>query len=199
MPEYFTLAELRALPGLSDTSVYPDARLEAAAAYVVEVIERVVGTCFIARSVTETHDGGRMGIPLRSNYIQSITSATESGAAVTDTLVNKDGAGVVYKIPAGAVYPIPWLPGFANVSITYVRGYSSVVPADLKEAALYASRQRLITTSPNAGQTTRRTRLTTPEGTFDFAMPGRDAPFGMPEVDEVVVGYRDRLDVMGFA
>lgn len=201
MPEYFTLAELRALPGLADTGAYPDARLEAAAAFVVETIERVVGTSFIARSVTEQHSGlnGRLGIPTRKPYVISVTSATESGVAVTDSLVALDGSDVIYKFSAGSRVPTPWQAGMNNISITYQAGYSSAVPADLKEAALYASRQRLITTSATAGQSTRRTRLTTEAGVFDLAVPGEDAPFGMPEIDAVVIGYRDRLDCHGFA
>jgi hypothetical protein len=89
VPEYFTLAELRTLPDMSSES---DSRIEAAAAWAVGIIEREVGTSFVARTVTgEIHDGGTDAIVLDRPYVLSVTSATENGAAVTDTLRVRDG------------------------------------------------------------------------------------------------------------
>jgi len=32
-----------------------------------------------------------------------------------------------------------------------------------------------------------------------FVQPGGDRPFGFPSVDAVIIGWRDRLNVFGFA
>lgn len=202
MPDYFTLAELRALPDMSDAVKYPDAAVELAADYIVDVIERVVGTSFVGRSVTETHDGlGRYGIPVRRPFVLSVTSAAENGVAVTPVPVDLDGTGVLYKYAAGATSPTPWVSGRANVVITYVSGYSLLadIPGDIKEAALQGTRSRLLSTRGSAGQHTRRTRLTTEAGVFDLATAGKEAPTGYPEVDAVILGWADRLDTLGFA
>jgi len=103
-PDYFTLAAFRLLPDMSNTTKYPDANVLAAAQYVTAIIEREVGTSFIARTVTgELHDGGRQEIPLRRAYVLSVTSATEDGVAVTDTL--RATSGVLRRFAAGSYIP----------------------------------------------------------------------------------------------
>lgn len=199
MPEYFTLAELNALPNMGEGR-YTDARKEAAAAYVVGIIERVVKTSFVARAVTdERHDGGRDGIVLRHPYVVSVTSATESGVAVTDTLrvVN----GVLRRFSSATSFaPVSWSSGIGNVLVTYQSGYSSTAPADVKEAALLATRWRLIASNSNSDMNARQTSMTNDMGgTTQYAVAGAERPTGYPEVDAVIIGWRDRLNVFGFA
>lgn len=197
MPEYFTLAELNALPNMGEGR-YTDARKEAVAAYVVSIIERVVKTSFVTRTVTnERHDGGRAAIALRHLYASSVTSATEDGVAVTDTL--RVSNGVLRRFSSATDFtPIAWTSGTGNVLVTYQAGYSSTAPADIKEAALLATRWRLIASNSNSDMNARQTSMTNDMGgTTQFAVAGSERPTGYPEVDAVIIGWRDRLFVPG--
>jgi hypothetical protein len=199
VPDYFTLAELDALPNMTEGR-YSTARKEAAAAYVVGIIERVVGTSFVARTVTdERHDGGCDAIVLNSAHVLSVTSATEDGAAVTDTL--RAQGGVLRRFSGATSFtPVRWSTGVGNVLVTYQSGYSATVPDDVKEAALQATRWRLMATNSNSDLNARQTSITNEMGgTVNFAVAGTDRPTGYPDVDAVILGWRDELDVFGFA
>lgn len=199
MPEYFTLDEFRTLPQMGNNSTYTAARVDAVEAYVVAIIEREVGTSFVPRTVTaETHDGGCNTILLRSPYIRSVTSVTENGVAVTDTFTAVDG--VLRRFSAGTYTPVWWTSGTGNVAVTYEAGYSATPPADIKEAAMQATRWRLLATNSNAEMSSRQTSMTNDMGaTIQFAVAGADRPTGYPEVDAVIVGWRERIRVPGVA
>lgn len=198
MPDYFTLAELRALPEMSDAATYTDARIEAAAAYVVAIIEREVGTSFVARTVTnEMHDGGADVIVLDSPYVLSVTSVTEDGVAVTDTLRAPDG--VLRRFLPNTYTPSYWTGGSGNVLVTYQAGYSTTPPADIKEAALLATRARLLETNSNAGIDDRRTSVNTDMGVINYVVAGENRPTGYPQADAVILGWKRRLNAGGIA
>jgi hypothetical protein len=191
-PEYFTLAELRALPDVSDTVRYTEARCLAAAAYVTAIIERECNTSFISRAIAgEVHDGGCYEIFLTKPWTLSVTSATENGVTVTDTLRLKTGA--VLRFATGSYVPRPWLQGFGNIAITYAAGYSAAPPADVKEAALQGTRARLLTMDSQAGVEDRRTSLSTDMGVISYVIAGEGRPTGYPEVDAVILGWKKRL------
>lgn len=196
--EYFTAAELDALPNMGEGR-YTTARKEAAAAYVVGIIEREVNTSFIARTVTaEEHDGGSDAIVLDKPHVLSVTSATESGVTVTDILRAKDG---VLRRFASATSSTPgrWATGIGNVLVTYQAGYSATVPADIKEAALQATRWRLIATNSNSDMNARQTSVSNDMGgTINFATAGPDRPTGYPDVDAVIVGWRRKLNTVTY-
>lgn len=193
MPEYFTLAELRALPDVSDTSAYPDATVEAAAARVVSIIERECWqTSFISRTISgELHDGLDGDIFLNKFWVLSVTSATENGVTVTDTLRHKNGQ--VLRFATGSYLPRGWLPGVQNIAVTYVAGYSATPPADIKDAALQATRYRLLSRSANVSMNDRATSITNEFGNVNLSVASSATPFGIPEVDSVIVGYRNLL------
>lgn len=196
MPDYFTLEELRALPDVGDATRFPPERVEVVAARVVAIIEQTVGVAFVGRTITnEMHDGGR-AVVLREPHVQSVTSATENGAPVTDPLTATVG-GVLVRGTGGRA--IPWAPGVQNIAVTYVHGYSVTPPADIKEAALQATRWYLLANSAESSIDARRTSLNTDMGVLGFSIADADHPFGYPEIDAVVIGWRDRLDVFGFA
>lgn len=198
MPEYFTLVELNALPNMGEGR-YTDARKEAAAAYIVGIIERVVKTSFIARTVTdERHDGGSYGILLNKPYVLSVTSATENGVAVTDILRASDGILRRFAT-ASSTTPSYWSAGVENITVTYEAGYSSTVPADIKEAALLATRWRLMASNSNSDMNARQTSMTNDlGGTTSFAVAGVDRPTGYPEVDAVIMGYARSLNTVTY-
>lgn len=195
-PDYFTLTEFRQLPDMDDTNQYPDDRVLAAAAYITGVIEREVGTSFIPRTATETFDGtAGDDIVLASHYVRSVTSATVDGVALVDTL---DAPYGIVRHRTGNT-SVSWTTGLGNVVVTYVYGYSATPPADIKEAALRGTRAYLLETSSRAGVTDRRSSVTNEQGTVSYVIAGRDNPTGYPMVDAVIIGWRDRLWLPGFA
>jgi hypothetical protein len=193
VPDYFTLAEFRALPDMDDSAQYADARVEAASDYIVGVIERTVKTSFVARTVTdERHDGGRDAIVLREPSALSVTGATENGVTVTRTL--RVAHGILRQFASATSYtPVRWSDGVGNIGVTYSAGYSTVPPDDIKEAALRGTRAYLLETSSRAGVTDRRSTITNDQGTTTYVMAGPDHPTGYPQVDEVILGWRSRL------
>lgn len=197
--EYFTEAELRALPQMDNETKFTLARCEAAAAYIVAVIEREVGTSFISRTVTgQTYDGdGTSVLRLRTPHVLSVTSATVGGVAVTDTLTVR--GGLLRRYASGASVPGMWAKGLDNIAVTYASGYSSTVPADVKEAALKGTRAHLLSTMANSAMDDRRTSMTSDMGTVSFVVAGADRPTGYPDVDAVIMAWRKRLNVYGWA
>lgn len=193
--EYFTLTEFRALPDMGDVSKFSDARVDEAAANIVKIIEREVGTSFIARTVTdEVHDGGVYEVILKKPFVLSVTSATENGTAVTDTL-SVSTNGLLQRFASGSYVPKAWLSGSRNLRVTYQAGYSSTVPADIKEAAMRGTRAYLLETRDQAGVIDRRATMTNLDGgSTTFVIAGKDHPTGYPQVDAVIVGWRDRLN-----
>lgn len=192
MPDYFTLAEARDLP---DMAQFNDARIEAAAAGVVSIIEREVGTSFVARTVTdEIHDGGCGAIVLGASYVISVTGASVSGSAVVGTLTAQHG---ILRMPSGTT---TFATGNGNVQVTYQAGYSTEPPADIKEAALKATRWKLLESKSNSDVSARQTSMTTDMGgTVNYAVAGPDRPTGYPDVDAVIVGWRDAIRLPSFA
>lgn len=196
MPDYFTLAELRALPDVSNTVKYPEDRVEAAAAHIVGVIEREVGTSFITRMVVdEAYDGGSDRIALRRGYVQAIVSATEDGVAVTDDLIVRHGT--LLRLSGG--FPVTWAAGYSNVVVTYEYGYSTAPPADVKEMALKGTRAHLMATVANSSINDRQTSQTAGDSVINFVVAGSERPTGYPEVDAMILGYKRLLNVGSFA
>lgn len=199
MPEYFTLPELRALPDMADVVKYPDAAVELEAAHVVDVIERNAFP-FVVRQVTgEVHSGTRANrqnrsITLSKRYAREVTGLTVNGVAFTASELDEllVVRGVVHRYEGGAVSPSPWSYGVRNIVVDYTHGFSETPPDDVKRAALQATRVCLLTNRGRAGVSDRATSITNELGNIKLATAGVDGPFGIPEVDEVVLGYKRR-------
>lgn len=199
MPEYFTLLELRAMPDVGDAVKYPDATVELAAAYVVSVIEREAFP-FLERTVVgEKHSGTRANrnnrsLVLSKRLVRSVTALTENGVAYSagDLAQLVLDRGVVQRIPALGSSPMPWLEGVRNISVSYTYGFSAAVPGDVKEAALQATRARLLAVRGKTGASDRAKSITNEQGTVELSTAGIDGPFGIPEVDSVVMSYAKR-------
>lgn len=196
--EYFTLDELNALPSMTEGR-YSSVRKEAAAAWAVGIIERECETSFIARTVTdEVHDGGGHAIVLKTPHVLSVTSATENGIAVTDLLKVRHGVVRRYASATSST-PGRWADGIENIEVTYQAGYSTTVPPDIKEAALQATRWRLLATNSNSDLNARQTSITNEMGgTVNFAVAGPDRPTGYPDVDAVIMGWKRRLNTVTY-
>ena len=195
---YFTTAELRALPDLSDTSRFPDARLVAAHDWVVAIIERECGTSFIATTVTETLNGtGTAALFLSSPYVRSVTSVSVDDVALTapelaDVLIQH---GALYY--SNGTYWSQATRG--NVTVVYTAGYSTAPPADLKEAALRGARNWLLTNDAWSGKDTRATSITNEFGNMQLSVAGPDRPTGLPEVDATIMAWARKVRIPGIA
>lgn len=199
---YFTLAELRALPDMSDTIKYTDARVTAVQGDVESVIDRSVRSSFDEKSFTDTLDGGREALRLSRRFVRSITSVTEDGVALTaGQLLDVIVRGSVLRRRSSGSYStlLTWEPGVQNIVVVYTAGYSATPPADIKEAALKATRYRLLTTDGRSGASDRALSIQNEFGNVQLSTAGPEHPFGLPEVDEVVMGWSKRLAVPGIA
>lgn len=192
MPDYFTLEELRALPNVSDAARFSDARVEEAAAYLVGVIEREVGTSFVTRTRGPVVlDGGAAYLdldPMARDLVLVLidgVNATSACRVRGGTLRRRDG--------------IPFAPGTENIEVTYLSGYSTEPPSDVKEMALLGTRAHLIATADGTLTTSRETGLQNDFGNITYAIAGKDRPTGYPEVDAMIVAWREKLQVFGFA
>ena len=195
--DYFTLAEARALPDIDDTSKYPDARVTALGEYVQAVIESACQTSFAARTVVETLDGsGTTRILLKTPYVLSVTSVTIDGVTSTDTFSAQ--RGVLERRLTGSYTPLTWTEGRRNIVCTYQAGYSSTPPADIKEAALQATRARLMSSSAFSAIDDRRTSISNEMGVVSFITAGAKQPTGYPEVDAVINRWARKLNTVTF-
>ncbi len=199
-PDYFTMLEFRQLPDMNDTSKFPDARVLAAAAYITGIIEREVNTSFVLRSVTETLDGtGSSMLPLGSAYARTLTTVTLGGTTVDVAALSVYGGILRYGMGTSLARYV-WTYGLGNVVVTYQAGYSTVPPADVKEAAMRGTRAYLLETSSAAGVMDRRSSVTDGLGTTtSYTLAGPKNPTGYPQVDSVIMGWKAQLDVFGFA
>jgi hypothetical protein len=204
--DYFTLAELRAMPDMNDFTKYGDARLTAAGEWIQALIEREVGTSFVPRSTVDVLDGSDQdrwgGLFLSKPFVLSVTAITSNGVAFTAPQLAEVSvqSGILYRRPAGSYGGYtPWDAGCRNIVVTYSAGYSTTPPSDLKDAALQGARYRVMRTAVSVGISDRATSVTNDLGNVQLSIPGSDRPTGLPEVDQVIVGWRDKLNVFGFA
>ena len=202
---YFSLPELRALPDMADVVKYSDSRLTAAGDWIETLIEREVGTSFVARSVTDTLDGNCQeydgGLKLSKRYAQNVTAVTSNGVAFGGPALAEVSVrnGYAYRRTAGDYTGfIAWDYGTRNIVVTYNAGYSTSPPSDIKEAALQGARYRVLSTDDKSGISDRALSISNEQGTIQLATPGTRFPTGLPEVDAVIVGWRNKLDLYGF-
>lgn len=184
---YVTLAEIRALPNLADVTKFPDAKLTAARDWFEAAFERYTAVSWVLRTVTETVSGdGGTTLLVSKMFPRTPTAVSLTSGGVATAFVAADLADlVVYD--HGALVRLSrgtWPAGNRNVSITYQHGpppgYADVPPADVKEAALMAIRDRLLNPDPN-----RQFAVSTELGIVRNSTPGPRSPFGIQFVDEV--------------
>lgn len=188
---YFTEVELRDLPDVSDATKYPTARVEAARAWIEAIIERECGTSFVVRDHTDVVDGGNRTVSVR-RYARAVTAVSVAGVALTAAEL----AALVIT-PTGQLYRTSgyalWPKGIQNVSVTYSAGYSTTPPADLKDAALWAARWKLL--DRKSGIPDRALSIANEFGNINLATAGRERPTGLPEIDATIVAWRRKTRI----
>lgn len=205
--DYFTIDEIRDLPQMDNSTKYTDGRITKAGDWIEGIIERKCGTSFVPRQFTEIVDGDtqspRGGLLLSKPYVLSVTAITSNGVAfdapALALVTFRDG--LLYKMsPGNHAIGDFWDPGIRNISVTGNSGFAAEPPADLKEAALSAARDWLLRRYGQQGVSDRAMSLQTEMGNTVFATANDlFRPTGIPDVDAVIMGYANELNVFGFA
>lgn len=195
---YFETADFRDLmPDMGDESRYPDQLVETCRDAVEALIESVTGASYNPRAVTETLSGtGSFAILLSRPDVVSVTSASVGGTALAGAdLTGLTFAAGVLKRPVGSV----WDFGYDNVVVTYQAG-AAAPPADLKLAAMEATRDRVMQLQERSGKVSdRATAITNEFGNYSLSTADKDHPTGLPQADAVIMRYARKRRVFGFA
>lgn len=184
MPDYATVAEATTHPSFEPVTA-SDARVGEVLEQVEARIEEATDRAWVPRTATDRLVGDGTGtLFVRRLRPRSLTSVTVDGDDVADLSGWK-------LLPDGRlVKPSGTFAEDVIVEVTYEHG-ADEPPADLRDAAIRAAATRLVhEANPRVGE---RTDSIVSEGqTINFAnMPDdkRGRPFGMPDVDAVVMSY----------
>lgn len=139
---YFELAELRAMPGLSDTVKYATSKLAEARTKAQDEIESAVGASFVERYGETTFTGRCANYVLLPAYVRRILSGSYAGVAYTD------GELATMQVrPYGQVVRTSGYFGTAttgDVILRYVHGWTTLPPTDVHGIALELARQHAL-------------------------------------------------------
>lgn len=197
-PDYFTLDEFRTLPDVPP-SEYSDAKVLAAAAHFTTIVERETDHAFIPRTITDVLDGtGTSNLILTRNNVRSLTSCTVDGVTVDVALLTTRHGVLRYKTNSGGwrkTFPC----GAGNVTVVYSAG-DATCPADIKDAVMWATRDRLISQNETSGSWDRKSSVSNAVGdTIQYVLPGEKRPTGYPELDALIASYVRNTASFGFA
>ena len=183
---YFTLEEARSIGGIS--SSISDAEIESVRCSVEDQIEANCDTSFVSRLVVEelSPNPGEPFVRLTEAYVLRVVSVEDHGVDITDEVV-ADGR-YLWREPRG------WSPGLRSVRVVYEAGWSETPPEDLRRAAINATRYRLLEEA-RVGTPSNVVTIGTDVGTVRMAVASLKAPFGVPEVDAVVLRWAQKVGV----
>lgn len=186
---YVSIADLRGLQNLADTSKFPDVKLVAARRWFEDLAEQYTGLAFVPR-YGRIWLSGNAGSSLLSTVgpLRSLRSARVYGDATTYTAFTAGELADVH-VDSWSLYRRTlgyWNYGTRNLLLEVEYGYDRP-SGDIREAALVAIRSHLL--NDQAG----RPMLSVADGaggTTRFAIAANDRPTGIPEVDSVLNRYR---------
>jgi hypothetical protein len=93
-----------------------------------------------------------------------------------------------------------WTAGAGNVVVTYTAGRYTTCPDDIKDAVMWATRDRLLSQGDRAGIDVRRTSMSNDlGGTTTYLLPGEKRPTGYPDLDALISSYTRTTPSLGFA
>jgi hypothetical protein len=179
---YAIVSEIRALDGLADVSVYPDATLALGIDFATKLIDRYCGTSFEAKAFSITLDGnGASYIPTPVLFIRSITSVSFDGVGqVAADFVGREEGIVVSKVGV-----FPFSPFGSNVVIAGTAGFTTTPDEDIKWAARTIARQYALSLHNRVDG--RALQVSNDTGTFILAQPGAQGrPTELPAVNAVL-------------
>jgi hypothetical protein len=180
---YVSLSDIRALSGLSNTTSYPNEKLEEARVWFEDKAEIFCGRAFVPRFGHEVLDGsGTNTIFLDHLNVRTLLYVKVDGVAQTGlTTWDLYRSGRVVR-DTGV-----FARGTLNVEVGFEYGLDEP-DADLRGAALTAIKAKLL--GDRSGIPERAVTMTTDVGGFTLALAGRDRPTGIPEVDAVLLDRR---------
>jgi hypothetical protein len=181
---YATVAEVRALEGLADTVIYPDATLQEGIDYATTVIDGYCGTSFELKAFSITLDGnGNFVIPTGVMFIKTLATITIDGIAQSVGNFYGRSDGLLVRAD-GDVFPhSSW---GANVVVTGTAGFSTVAPPDIKWAARTLARDYVLSLKSRISG--RALTVTNADGAVEVrAQPGGPGrPTALPDVNAVL-------------
>jgi hypothetical protein len=139
------------------------------------------GTSFVKRFVTEKFNGNTAEnfVRLTKPYVQALYKVLQDGADVTASCT-LDGR-FVWRDSG-------WDYGHQNVEVKYEGGFQAYPPEDLRRKSIEATRYGLMR-ERRTGMPSNVISLGTEVGVARFALAGMKQPFGLPEVDAVVLKW----------
>lgn len=180
---YTTLAEVRALPDLSDTNLFPDAWLQEGIDFAEETIDDYCGTSFTYKAFTTQREGIRSSsIIVPVLYIQDVTAVDIDGEAVDVANVSafENEVRRTDGYFAGHV-----------VTITGTAGVTDTPPTGIAWAARTIARQYaldLVSRIPD-----RSLQVQSDFGQIQLAQAGgRHGPTNLPDVNAVLKRNRHK-------
>ncbi len=188
---YFGIAEARAVGRIEAT--FSDDEIAKQRAAVEDQIEANCDTSFVARYVEQRTAGRGQFIRLSENYVLNLIKAVEDDVDVTSE-VELDGR-YVWRNPTSASVSLgEWSSGHRNVLLKYEAGYDETPPSDLRRKAIQAVRANLLV-ERRQGLPPQAVTIGTEAGTLRLAVAGLRQPFGIPDIDAVVLKWARRVCV----
>lgn len=193
---YAMLAEIRALDGMADTSLFPNAVVNEARSWAEDVIDSYCGVSFAPRYRHEEIDGTGTG-QLRLSSLRPLTlvAVTVDGVAETTTGWRLYDDGTVVR--RSGTFPLPsgdYAAG-GNVEVTYEAGWPEV-PNEIRWAARTLARYyalEMVSRIPD-----RALSVTNEFGNIALAQAGgMGRPTALPDVNAVLNRWRDRPPAVG--
>lgn len=186
---YATLAEVRALDGLEDVGVYPDALLTEGITWATELVNEYCGPLEVStitvRLAPYPDRSGAVwvGVP----GLRAVTAATGDGTALDVSAWKVD--------PDGWVYPSVAVGHYYTLALTLSAGVYDTAPAAMKWAVRTLARQYVLDLTARTPD--RATSVQTEVGTIQLAQaggPGR--PTSLPDVNAVLVRYSAKARIV---
>ena len=186
---YPTREVVRRLDGLNDRTLYSDRVVDEAIAWVVAAVERVCRVSFVPVSRTVTLDGSTSDLLFLPTAHARAAVFTIDGTVVPSEQIRVRPGGLVYRRAGSA--SLSWWGTSGEVEVTYTEQAFDEVPDDLYGAMLVAIRARLL--SDRTQIPDRAVSITNEFGNVQLSTAGINRPFGIPDVDAVVLGWAERL------
>jgi hypothetical protein len=191
---YAVIADVRALDGLSDATVYPDATLQAGIDYATALIDGYCGTSFEAKAFNVTLDGsGLMVQYVGVLFIKTLTSVTIDGVAQTLGDIVPGPHGVIWH--KNGIFTAWWWG--QNVNVQGTAGVTTTPPEDIKWACRTIARQWCL--ELHSRIPSRAIQLSNEAGQFEVRAqaggPGR--PTNMPDVNARLNANKHKAGNMG--
>jgi hypothetical protein len=191
---YAVVADIRALDGLSDIVVHPDATLQSGIDFATDLIDDYCGTSFEAKAFTVTKDGtGRVDLYIGVLFVATLTSVLIDGVSVPVGNFKARPEGVLVR--TDGVFT-PSLYGL-NVIVSGTAGVTPTPAEDIKWACRTVARQYAL--ELHSRIPSRALQVSNELGQFEMRAqaggPGR--PTSLPDVNVVLNRNKHKAGNMG--